>query len=60
MVEQEDDMSLHVQAIRNELNKRKMAEIENETGDDDDTILSTKRYDFTEMELLKQIVSIIW
>ncbi|PWA67962.1 DNA/RNA helicase, DEAD/DEAH box type, N-terminal [Artemisia annua] len=45
MVEQEDDVSLHVQAIRNELNKRKMAEIENEAGDDDDTILSTKRFD---------------
>ena len=60
MAEQEDDVSLHVQAIRNELNKRKMVEMESAAGDDDDTILSTKRYGFSETDLLKQIVSIIW
>ncbi|XP_076937927.1 putative DEAD-box ATP-dependent RNA helicase 48 [Bidens hawaiensis] len=43
-LEDEDDLSLHVQAIRNEVNKKKMAEKEMETGDDD-TILSPKRFD---------------
>ncbi|XP_076897637.1 putative DEAD-box ATP-dependent RNA helicase 48 [Bidens hawaiensis] len=43
-LEDEDDLSLHVQAIRNEVNKRKMAEQDMQTGDDD-SILSPKRFD---------------
>lgn len=43
-LEEEDDLSLHVQAIRNEFNKRRMAEKDNGVGDDD-TILSSKRFD---------------
>ncbi|KAK9076703.1 hypothetical protein SSX86_005037 [Deinandra increscens subsp. villosa] len=43
-LEGEDDLSLHVQAIRNEFNKRRMAEIGGEKGDDD-SILSPKRFD---------------
>ncbi|KAI3787602.1 hypothetical protein L1987_42187 [Smallanthus sonchifolius] len=44
MLEDEDDLSLHVQAIRNEFNKRRMAEKDSEMGDDD-SILSPKRFD---------------
>ncbi|KAK1409047.1 hypothetical protein QVD17_41319 [Tagetes erecta] len=43
-LEKEDDLSLHVQAIRNEFNKRRMAEKDSETCDDD-SILSPKRFD---------------
>ncbi|KAJ9549958.1 hypothetical protein OSB04_022501 [Centaurea solstitialis] len=43
-LEDEDDLSLHVQAIRSEFNKRRMAEKENDVGDDD-SILSPKRFD---------------
>ncbi|KAJ0913842.1 putative RNA helicase [Helianthus annuus] len=43
-LEDEDDLSLHVQIIRNEFNKRRMAEKDREMGDDD-SILSPKRFD---------------
>lgn len=43
-LDQEDDLSLHVQAIRNDFNKRRMAEKDSELGDDD-SILSSKRFD---------------
>lgn len=43
-LEEEDDLSLHVQAIRNEVIKRRMAEKDGEMGDDD-SILSPKRFD---------------
>nr|XP_043607245.1 probable DEAD-box ATP-dependent RNA helicase 48 [Erigeron canadensis] len=43
-LEQEDDISLHVQAIRNEVNKRRFAEQDSAVGDDD-SILSSKRFD---------------
>ncbi|KAL4570803.1 hypothetical protein LXL04_026466 [Taraxacum kok-saghyz] len=43
-LEEEDDPSLHVQAIRNEFNKRRMAEKDIAVGDDD-SILSPKRFD---------------
>ncbi|CAH1424737.1 unnamed protein product [Lactuca virosa] len=43
-LEEEDDLSLHVQAIRNEFNKRRMAEKDIGVGDDD-SILSPKRFD---------------
>lgn len=44
-LEEEDDLSLHVQAIRNEFNKRRMAEKGIGVGDDD-SILSPKRFAF--------------
>ncbi|KAL8207797.1 hypothetical protein R6Q57_007209 [Mikania cordata] len=44
LLEDEDNLSLHVQAIRNEFSKRRMAEKEGEMGDDD-SILSSKRFD---------------
>lgn len=43
-LEEEDDLSLHVQAIKNEFNKRRMAEKDIGVGDDD-SILSPKRFD---------------
>ncbi|XP_071702192.1 probable DEAD-box ATP-dependent RNA helicase 48 [Rutidosis leptorrhynchoides] len=43
-LEEEDDLSLHVQVIRNEFNKRQMAENDIATSDDD-SILSSKRFD---------------
>ncbi|KAK1409027.1 hypothetical protein QVD17_41277 [Tagetes erecta] len=43
-LEKEDDLSLLVLAIRNEFNKRRMAEKDSETGDND-SILSRNRFD---------------
>ncbi|XP_024995603.1 probable DEAD-box ATP-dependent RNA helicase 48 isoform X2 [Cynara cardunculus var. scolymus] len=43
-LEEEDDLSLHIQAIRNEFNKRRMAEKDDGVGDED-SILCPKRFD---------------